>query len=48
MRTDGCQEKNSPENSPEKALKGEFTLGDGCTKICKKKILTFPAGEGRG
>jgi hypothetical protein len=44
MRTDGCQEKNSPE----KALKGEFTLGDGCSKICKKKIPTFPAGEGRG
>jgi len=30
------------------ALKGEFTLGDRCTKICKKKIPTFPAGEGRG
>jgi hypothetical protein len=44
MRTDGCQEKNSPE----KALKGDCILGDGCAKICKKKILTFPAREEEG
>jgi hypothetical protein len=31
-----------------KTLKGDFTLGDGCAETCKKKIPTFPAGEGRG